>query len=109
MRDCFCPANASVSARLAEVGMAKPNTERAVVPPTKLIRPLSPFERRMLMLSLRHQVPPLGTPAAAHLQRLMDMDVAFQLKLKELQKRLPLLLNGRLKNGSGLQLSKLLR
>jgi hypothetical protein len=61
------------------------------------------------MLSLRHQVPPLGTPAAAHLQRLMDMDVAFQLKLKELQKRLPLLLNGRLKNGSGLQLSKLLR
>lgn len=37
------------------------------------------------------------------------MYVAFQLKLKELEKRLPLLLNARLKNGSGLQLSKLLR
>ena len=37
------------------------------------------------------------------------MDVAFQMRLKELGRRLPHLVFARLRNGSGLQLSKLLR
>ena len=76
---------------------------------SKLLRPTTPFEQRMIKFGWLHQVPPFGTPEAAQLQKLMAMDVAFQLELKELQKRLPLLLNARLKNGSGLQLAKLLR
>jgi hypothetical protein len=63
----------------------------------------------MMDLSLRHQYPPEGTIEATHLQKLMDMDVAFQLKLKELKQKLPHVLHSRVKNGSGLQLSKLLR
>ena len=75
-----------------------------------VLRPASPFERRMINLSLRHNVvPPEGSLEATRLQRIMDMDVAFQLKLKALQRRLPHLVHARLKTGSGLQMSKLLR
>src|SRR5579863_2788048 len=74
-----------------------------------LYRPASPFERRMRKFSLQHNFPPEGTPAAIHLQKMMDMDVAFQLKLKALKEKIPHLLHSRLKNGSGLQMSKLLR
>lgn len=63
----------------------------------------------MDFLSMLHEVPPAGSLEAAHLQKIMDMDVAFQVKLRALQRRLPHLLNARLKNGSGLQMSKLLR
>lgn len=74
-----------------------------------LLRPPTPFERRMLVFGKLHQVPPLGTLEAVHLQGLMDMDVSFQVKLKALEKRLPHLVNARLKGGSGLQMSNLLR
>ena len=63
----------------------------------------------MVFFSKLHQIPPLGSFEAIHLQKLMEMDVSFQLKLKALEKRLPHLLNARLKNGSDLQMSKLLR
>ena len=63
----------------------------------------------MVSFSKLQQVPPLGSLEAVHLQKQMDMDVSFQLKLRALEKRLPRLLNARLKNGSGLQMSKLLR
>lgn len=61
------------------------------------------------MAELDLPIPREGTPEADRLQQLMDMDVGFQLRLKELQKRLPHLANARMKDGSGLQLSKLLR
>ena len=61
------------------------------------------------MRDLVFRIPPLGTPEAIRLQRLMKMDVAFQLKLKRLEKRLPHLVTARLRGGSGMQLSELLR
>lgn len=81
--------------------------KRLVLPASGVIQPPSPFNRRMADLDFR--IPPLGTPEAARLQKLMDMDVAFQLKLKELERQLPNVVNARLKDGSGLPLSKLLR
>jgi hypothetical protein len=74
-----------------------------------MLLPATPFERRMFLFSKLHQIPPAGSLEAVHLQKLMDMDVSFQLKLKALERRLPHLLNARLKSGSGLQMSKLLR
>lgn len=74
-----------------------------------VLRPATPFERRMVSFSELHEIPSLGSLEAAYLQKQMDMDVSFQLKLRALEKRLPHLLNARLKNGSGLQMSELLR
>jgi Meiotically Up-regulated Gene 113 (MUG113) protein len=81
--------------------------KRLVLPRRTVIQPLPPHERRLSELAF--EIPPLGTPEAARLQRLMEMDVAFQLELKKLQKRLPHIVRARTKGGSGLQLSKLLR
>ncbi len=85
------------------------NDKAGILPASALFRPTSPFERRMIEFSLRHQVPPLGSLEAARLQRTMDMDVGFQLKLKAMEKRLPHFLSSRMSNGSGMQQSKLLR
>jgi hypothetical protein len=86
-----------------------PEPRRLAVPAKGLLRPPTPFECRMRAFELFHRIPPLGTPEAAHLQRLMDMDVAFQVQWKALQARIPHIIHSRMKNGSGLQLSKLLR
>ena len=63
----------------------------------------------MLELSSHLCVPPLGTLEAVRLQKMMDMDIGFQLKWKELQRLMPHLLRARLQNGSNLQMSTLLR
>jgi len=81
--------------------------KRLILPRTAIAKPPSPFERRMSEFVFN--IPPIGTPKAAHLQRLMEMDIGFQLHVKELQNRLPHLVRARVKGGSGLQLSKLLR
>ena len=88
--------------------IVEPRKKRLLLPRTTQIQPLSPFERRMSD-SVFRRVPPLGTPEAARLQRLMEMDVAFQLKLKGHEKRLSHLVEARVRGGSGLPLSKLLR
>jgi len=83
--------------------------KKTTAPAKRMLRLATPFERRMLWFSKFHNVPPLGSLEAVHLQRMMQMDVSFQLRMKTIQKRLPHILNARLKNGSGLQMSKLLR
>ncbi len=85
----------------------EPRKNLLLLPPTTLIKPMSQFDRRMLDFIC--PVPQLGSPEASRLQKLMEMDVAFQLKLKELKKRLPHLVNARMMGGSGLPLSDLLR
>jgi hypothetical protein len=40
-------------------------------PRNELLRPATPFERRMLGFGKLYQVPPLGSLEAVHLQRLM--------------------------------------
>lgn len=70
--------------------------------------PPSLFERRMSALSF--SVPPqAGSLEAAHAERLMRMDIAFQSEMKALEARIPKLVRARMMGGSGLQLSKLLR
>ncbi|MBE3097863.1 MAG: TIR domain-containing protein [Planctomycetes bacterium] len=112
LESCQSPANPPVSEaqnsrKSKQSEIVDPNKTRILVPSKSLLRPLSPFERRLLYLPFR--VPSPGTPEAAHLQRLMDMDVAFQLKCKMIAKRLPHILSARLMCGSGLQMAKLLR
>lgn len=86
-----------------------PREKRLLVPSELIMRPLSPFERRMLDLDFAFRGPPQGSPEGVRLQRLMDMDIAFQLKLKELERRLPHVILARMKGGSGLQLANVLR
>lgn len=86
-----------------------PKPKALLLPAKGLVRPATAFERRMQGFGLLHRVPPLGSPEAAHLQRVMDSDVMFQQQLKTLQGRIPHIVSSRLGNGSGLQLSNLLR
>lgn len=74
-----------------------------------LIRPTTPFEARMIAFAEMHDVPPEDSLEGMQLKKLMAMDVALQMRLKTLQKRLPHIFNSRTKNGSGLQMSWLLR
>lgn len=78
-------------------------------PQKRIYRLMSPFEQRMSDLASRHNIPEPGSPEAHQLQKLMDMDVGFQIQLKSLGERIQHLLIARSKGGSGLQISKLLR
>lgn len=76
-----------------------------------LLRPMSPFERRMADLNedLNLDVGSLDVLEKANIRRLMQMDVAFQIQVKQLQRRIPAFCLAQMKGGSGLQLSNLLR
>lgn len=88
--------------------IAEPPKRRLLLPPSGVIQPLAPHDGRMAE-SAFPIIPREGTPEANRLQKLMDMDVAFQWRLKGLQKRLPHLAIARMHDGSGLQLSKMFR
>jgi len=68
----------------------------------------SPFRRRLRAVGYP-VVPPEGTAEAANLQKLMDMDIAFQAKWKAFTQRMPHVITARMMGGSGLQMAKLLR
>lgn len=73
-------------------------------PPSK--RRMKDFFSRMPLPTWHPKADPIGQ---AHLERLAKMDIAFQQKFREMNRRLPLFVLLRMKGGSGFRMANILR
>lgn len=92
-------------------GKAKERTERIVVPKRNLLVPMTPFEKRMSRLS-RTTPPPSHLQSEAYrarVQRAMDFDLPFQIRLREVSERAPLWAYTRWFGGSGFMMAQTIR